>query len=189
MKWEVTGERDDKSGSWRVEAPTIDQAKMKAANAGILISQICRADAHQPARPEPAVAVAEVADVPDVVPEQCVNCGAMIGRLEQSAEWAGHVVCMPCLSRLSPEAVPVVYRTVAAGSSTPGERPVVIEQTAKFYKGWQAIGAVLLLAGLIWAYIAIRERNDVLILVSLCGAALGAVFYTYGRIGAWWHHG
>jgi hypothetical protein len=73
------------------------------------------------------------------------------------------------------------YHEVAKGP--PMERPVLIEATAKKYKSVQVLAAAFIVFGLA----ALFAGAGTLITVGLFLVGLGAL--TYGRFGAWWHHG
>jgi len=70
-------------------------------------------------------------------------------------------------------------------------KPVVIEQTAKKFKGRQAFYIILLVAGflmLLGSFASLPESMG-FTLFSLLFIVAGAVGYIVSRFAAWWHHG
>lgn len=144
---------------------------------------------------------------------KCDNCGKMIGKLEEKHVWQEeHVVCGPCITKLSsvqevgvtrvPPAPPAEQvRTVYVQQGPPQDqkRVQLIEKTGKEWKAAQAAGCLAVFAGLVLICVggsmasqpgvkpdaAAGGTAALGILVILAGFAVLVV----ARIGAWWNHG
>jgi hypothetical protein len=129
--------------------------------------------------------------------EQCKNCGRAIGNLEPAHVFQGHVVCAACFERLSPQPLP--YAAPAHPDSMPRKPIQQVEMTAKNWKFYQLIGAIILVPSVIVLFggyvLAIDARRTppvppiIPLLIGGVGTAAGLFLYVRGRVGAWWHHG
>jgi hypothetical protein len=129
--------------------------------------------------------------------EQCKNCGQAIGNLEPAHVFQGQVVCATCFERLSPQPLP--YAVPAHPSPVPRKPIQQVEMTAKNWKFYQLIGAIILVPSVIVLFggfvlaIDTRRASPVPPIVPLAvggvGTAVGLFFYVRGRLGAWWNHG
>jgi hypothetical protein len=76
----------------------------------------------------------------------------------------------------------------------------LIEQTAKRWKAWQAVGGILLIVATLFLCIAIflsidPSNHPIWNIAKFCYlfagvfGVVGLISYNIGRIGAWWYHG
>jgi len=63
-----------------------------------------------------------------------------------------------------------------------------IQQTAKRFKAWQAVGIILLLAGAAWS-VATVFSGAYTIVPAGATFIFGLSIYAVASIAAWWHHG
>jgi len=75
----------------------------------------------------------------------------------------------------------------------PQMRPVVIEKTAKQWKGLQLFGVLLLVVGLVaarWGPLDLPTgKQDIFDLLTFAFLILGGLIIVFGTFMAWWHHG
>jgi hypothetical protein len=64
---------------------------------------------------------------------------------------------------------------------------VVVEQTAKKYKGWMAASYIGAIVFLVLGVVLAMLGHKVIVLAYLAGACL--VSYLWAVIAAWWNHG
>jgi hypothetical protein len=66
---------------------------------------------------------------------------------------------------------------------------LLIEATGKRWKGIQAAGVAIIVAGLALLLLVIRSESPGLIYLGALVATLGIGVTVYGMVGVWWHHG
>ena len=69
------------------------------------------------------------------------------------------------------------------------ERTLLIERTAKRWKGIQLAGVALILLGFLLVIGAIAVQSPVLIYAAAAVPAVVVCVTIYAMVMAWWHHG
>jgi hypothetical protein len=106
----------------------------------------------------------------DMMP--CPACGQMISRKATACPSCAH---------------PIAYNP-APGSPN---RPIVIEKTAKRWKGLQLIGALTMILGVMTCAGSASQpqSNENTVAVATLAAVAGLFIFIIGRFLAWWNHG
>ena len=122
---------------------------------------------------------------------KCGNCDREIGKLEQVFRYNEHLVCVECCERIREGAR---LNKPREGNAPPLKRvPQTIERTSKKYKGMQAIGAMGVIAGIVFLFAGGNgnEKNggNFMFPLGVIVIFFSIILLIGASVGAWWDNG